>query len=122
MSKYDQHHQIQQRAQRDTEKADQWVAAQGLNSQSFQETDIRLLRAQQQAHTLLSQHSDLLTQSQREALEEFREKMANRKTRNRLKPSAANVALNIGSKINRQLFKQHRHLIMAKTRATDYGN
>ncbi len=119
MSKYDQHHQIQQRAQRDTEKADQWVAAQGLNSQSFQETNIRLLRAQQHAHTLLSQHSDLLTQSQREALEEFREKMANRKTRNRLKPSAANVALNIGSKINRQLFKQHRHLIMAKTRATN---
>lgn len=113
MSKYDQHHQIQQRTRKDTANTDQWVAAQGLDADSFQGTNIRLLRAQQQAHTLLSQHSDLLTQSQRKALEDFKEKMSNKKTRNRLKPTAANVVLNIGSKINRQLFKQHRHLIMA---------
>jgi hypothetical protein len=113
MSKYDQHYQIRQRERSDTARADQWIAAQGLDAESFQGTNVRLLRAQRQAHTLLSQHSDLLTQSQRRTLEDFKKKMAGKKTRSRLNPSAANAVLNIGSKINRQLFKQHRHLIMA---------
>jgi len=65
MSKYDQHYQIRQREKSDTAKAYQWIAAQGLDAESFPGANVRLLRAQQQAHTLLSQHSDLLTQSQR---------------------------------------------------------
>jgi membrane protease subunit (stomatin/prohibitin family) len=90
-----------------------WLRDNGIAVQSFGITHIRLLQAQQQAHALLSQHSTLLTQSQRTTLEHFQQAMTNKRTRNRLKPASANPILNISSKINRQLFKQHRSLAQA---------
>jgi hypothetical protein len=94
----------------DTMSSNDWLAEVGLNADTFGITHIQLLQAQQQAHTLLSQHSTLLTQSQRTTLEHFQQAMTNKQTRNRLKPASANPILNISSKINRQLFKQHRSL------------
>jgi len=91
-----------------------WLRDNGIAVQSFGITHIRLLQAQQQAHALLSQHSNLLTQSQRTTLEHFQRAMTNKRTRNRLKPASANPVLNISSKINRQLFKQHRSLAQAQ--------
>jgi membrane protease subunit (stomatin/prohibitin family) len=91
-----------------------WLRDNGIAVQSFGITHIRLLQAQQQAHALLSQHSNLLTQSQRITLEHFQQAMTNKRTRNRLKPASANPVLNISSKINRQLFKKHRSLAQAQ--------
>ena len=87
-----------------------WLRDNGIAVQTFGTTHIRLLQAQQQAHALLTQHSNLLTQSQRTTLETFQHQMAHKNTRIKLKPTAANPVLNISSKINRQLFKQHRQL------------
>jgi hypothetical protein len=91
-----------------------WLRDNGIAVQSFGITHIRLLQAQQQAHALLSQHSNLLTHSQHTTLEHFPLAMSNKRTRNRLKPASANPILNISSKINRQLFNQHRSLAQAQ--------
>jgi membrane protease subunit (stomatin/prohibitin family) len=91
-----------------------WLRDNGIAVQSFGITHIRLLQAQQQAHDLLNHHSNLLTQSQRTTLEHFQQAMTNKRTRNRLKPASANPVLNISSKINRQLFKQHKSLAQAQ--------
>jgi type IV pilus biogenesis protein CpaD/CtpE len=115
MSKYDQYHRIQQKERDDTALAQKWVSEQGLNPDSFASTDVSQLRAQQQAQIILTQHSDLITRSQRDTLECFVKKMSNKKSRSRLHPRAANVVMNISSKINRQLFNQYRQLIKATT-------
>jgi hypothetical protein len=81
MSKYDQNYQIRRREQVDTARTDEWVSQQGLTSEAFQSMDICLLRAQREARTLLSKHSELLTQSQCEQLEDFSRKMAKPRTR-----------------------------------------
>jgi acetylornithine/succinyldiaminopimelate/putrescine aminotransferase len=91
-----------------------WLRDNGISVKTFGTTHIRLLQAQQQAHALLTHHSNLLTQSQRTTLEQFQHEMAHKNTRIKLKPTAANPILNISSKINRQLFKQHRHLAQAQ--------
>jgi hypothetical protein len=106
--------QIARQSHIDTLSANYWLTEVGLNADTFGITHIRLLQAQQQAHALLSQHSNLLTQSQRTTLEHFQQAMTNKRTRNRLKPVSANPVLNISSKINRQLFKQHRSLAQAQ--------
>lgn len=103
----------QQRA--DTSRSETWLHEQGLNVRLIADgTHIRLLKAQQQAHIILAQHLHLLTASQVQALQQFKQHMANARLRSKLKPTAANLVLNISSKVNRQLFKQHRHLIKAQ--------
>jgi hypothetical protein len=114
MQKHELQHQIRNHETADTIKANEWLTDAGFNAQTFGSTNIRLLQAQQQAHALLSQHSNLLTQSQRTTLEHFQQAMTNKRTCNRLKPASANPVLNISSKINRQLFKQHKSLAQAQ--------
>ena len=109
----DKQFQILQRSAADTLAAKEWLEQTGFHSTTFGTTHIRLLQAQQQAHALLTHHSNLLTHSQRTTLENFQQLMAHKRTRDRLKPAAANPILNISSKINRQLFKQHRQLTQA---------
>jgi hypothetical protein len=113
MQKHELQHQIRKQEAADTIKANAWLADTGLNAHTFGTTHIRLLQAQQQAHALLTHHGNLLTHSQRTTLEQFQQAMANKRTRSRLKPASANPVLNISSKINRQLFKQHRSLTQA---------
>jgi hypothetical protein len=94
----------------DTYETNEWLWKEGFNESTFNSTHIKLLQAQQQAHALLTYHSNLITTSQAATLRHFQHLMANKNTRIKLKPSAANPVLNISSKINRQLFKQHRQL------------
>jgi hypothetical protein len=70
--------QIARQSHIDTLSANNWLKEVGLNADTFGITHIRLLQAQQQAHALLSQHSNLLTQSQRTTLEYFQRAMTNK--------------------------------------------
>jgi len=106
----DKQFQINLRSDCQTQDTNRWLTEQGLDADTFGTTHIRLLQAQQQAHTLLTHHSGLLTDSQRMTLERFQQQMRQPKTRSRLKPTSANAVLNISSRVNRQLFKQHRQL------------
>ena len=105
--------QIARQSHIDTLEANEWLEQTGFNSNTFGTTHIRLLQAQQQAHALLTHHSNLLNHSQRTTLENFQQLMAHKRTRDRLKPTAAYPILNISSKINRKLFKHHRQLTQA---------
>jgi len=121
MNKNEQQYQIRTRERADTADADRWLASQGLSAGSFAGTPTRLLQAQRQAHVLLSQHKELLTQEQRATLEGYQKKMADRKARTRIKPKLVNEVLNIGSKINRQVFKLYKQTLRATEQGTTPG-
>lgn len=104
---------INRRSDRETTSSTNWIRSIGLNSESFFTTNIKLLQAQQQAHTILKHHHDLLTLEQAATLQKFQHLMTHKNTRKKLKPSAAHQVFNINTKINRQLFKKHRQLAQA---------
>jgi len=103
-------YQILVKQRKQTLETDQWLRKQGIDNQSFTSTHPKLLKAKQAAHQLLTHHNDLLNNEQRLTLDEFRHKMSNKKTRQKLKPEAAYPILNINTKISRHLFKLHRTL------------
>jgi hypothetical protein len=87
-----------------------WLRDNGIAVNAFSTTHIKLLQAQQAAHTLLTQNAHLLTPAQTKQLKAFQQKMTHKKVREKLKPTAAYPILNISTKINRQLFKEYRRL------------
>ena len=87
-----------------------WLRDNGIAINSFSTTHVKLLQAQQTAHTLLTQNLNLLTSNQIKALKAFQRKMTNKKARAKLKPEAAYPILNINTKINRQLFKLNKQI------------
>jgi len=87
-----------------------WLRDNGIAVNSFATTHVKLLQAQQTAHTLLTQNKDLLTTSQIKTLMAFQRSMSNKSARAKLKPEHAYPVLNINTKINRQLFKLHKQL------------
>jgi len=106
----DKQHQIHRHQLKSEEQVETWLAKQGLSKKTFDATPIYLLKAQLQAHQLLTKNSNLLTIEQTNTIKNFQRLMAQKRTRERLKPSIANSILNISSKINRKLFKQHRQI------------
>ena len=110
MNKQEQQYQIRKQEQQDTQQADTWIKQQGLNTGTFSTTNLQLLQAQQTAHTLLTAHKHLLNQKQIQTLKKFQQKINNKRISTKLKPCAAYQVLNIGTKINRQLFQAYKQL------------
>jgi hypothetical protein len=111
-------YQILRKNDKDTLTTEKWIKDTGLNVRAFNQLPVLLLQAQQVAHTLLTQHLNLLTTEQIKTLRAFQRKVVNKKIRTKLKPATAYPILNISTKINRQLFKQHRQLSKASITAT----
>lgn len=101
-------YEMNKRSSRDTVATEIWMKENGFNAGTFGNTHIELLQAQKIAQALITNNASLLTQSQTKIIENFQQKMTSSKLRSKLKPSAAYPILNINTKINRQLFKQHR--------------
>jgi hypothetical protein len=99
------------RANANTQRADDWLVSQGLNSSNFASTPIKLLQALQQANALLANHAAVLDPFQRDILTNFQRRMTNARLYGRIKESAAFPIFNISKIINRQIFKQNRQLI-----------
>lgn len=110
MNKQEQQYQIRKQEQQDTQQADTWIKQQGLDTGTFATTNLQLLQAQQTAHTLMTAHRHLLNQKQIQTLLAFQQKITNKRTSTKLNPKAAYQVLNIGTKINRQLFKAYKQL------------
>jgi hypothetical protein len=110
MNKQEQQYQIRKQEQQDTQQADTWIKQQGLNTGTFGITNLQLLQAQQTAHTLLTAHKHLLNQKQIQTLKKFQQKINNKRTNTKLNPKSSYQVLNIGTKINRQLFKTYKQL------------
>jgi hypothetical protein len=108
MSKRHQHYQIQQRAERDDKQTDAWLRAQGFSAEIFSETAVELLEAQRIANRCLSHHSQLLSSKDVDVLNRFLYSMSKRHTRKRIRQARIHQVMNIGNRINRQLFKQLR--------------
>ena len=96
----DKQSQINRRIELDSQLTSKWIAQQGISNKAFNNANITFLKAKKQAHHLIKFHKNLLSESQRKTLEQF-------------KPNQAHNVLNISSKINRQLFKQDRQLTQA---------
>jgi len=110
MNKQEQQYQIRRQEQQDTQQADTWIKQQGLNTGTFGTTNLQLLQAQRTAHTLLTAHKHLLNQKQIQTLKKFQQKINNKRTNTKLNPKSSYQVLNIGTKINRQLFKTYKQL------------
>ena len=110
MNKQEQQYQIRKQEQQDTQQADTWIKQQGLDTGTFGTNNLQLLQAQQTAHTLLKAHRHLLNQKQIQTLKKFQQKTNNKRTRTKLNPKTAYQVLNIGTKINRQLFKAYKQI------------
>ena len=87
-----------------------WLRDNGITIRVFNTADDKLLQAQKTAHTLLTQHTNLLTADQIQTLQAFTKRMTHTNTRTKLTPKSAYPILNISTKINRQLFQQYRQL------------
>jgi hypothetical protein len=93
---------------------EKWIRENGMDVKTFNVTHPKLLQAQKVAHTLLTQHAELLNPAQTRSLHDFQRRMANKRSRQALKPTAAYPILNIGTKINRHLFSAHRQINKAQ--------
>jgi hypothetical protein len=100
--------QINCTAEKQTRSADKWIRTMGMSAKRFQSTNSKLLLAQKHAHTIIKEHSDLISPQQLQCLQNFAKHMRSKKSHQTVKPEAANTTLNISSKVNRQLFRQRR--------------
>ena len=110
MNKQEQQYQIRKQEQQDTQQAEAWIKQQGLDTGTFGTNNLQLLQAQQTAHTLMTAHRQILNQKQIQTLKKFQQKTNNKRTRTKLNPKTAYQVLNIGTKINRQLFRAYKQL------------
>lgn len=87
-----------------------WLRDKGLNDKTFSTAKLNAVRAQTMAHTLLTQHLQLLTNSQIHSLTAFQQATANKRDLHRVSDSFCKCVMNINANINRKLFRQHRKL------------
>ena len=96
-----------------------WLRDIGLNDKTFNTTNLIIVRAQTMAHTLLTQHCALLSNSQLHSLTAFEQACGNKRERQRITDTFCHCVMNINTNINRKLFKQHRKLNKPKITATN---
>lgn len=101
---------ILRKQKKDAIATEKWIRSTGLNTETFNSINPKILQALQTAHALLTQHSTLLTTEQTKIIQNFIRKASNKKLSLKLKPESAYQVLNISSKINRQLFKLHKKI------------
>ena len=113
MNKQEQQYQIRVSALRDTEATDAWLKQSGMNVQLFAKLDTLHLKAQAAAKRTLGIHVEhaqleLLDNKYQQALEQYLASMQNKRKRARLSDKRAYQVLNICTRANKRLFKQHR--------------
>jgi hypothetical protein len=96
-----------------------WLRDIGLNDKTFNTTNLIIVRAQTMAHTLLTQHRALLSNSQLHSLTTFKQACGDKRERQHITDAFCHCVMNINTNINRKLFKQHRKLNQPKITATN---
>jgi hypothetical protein len=95
-----------------------WLRDNGLNDKTFSTAKLNAIRAQTMAHTLLTQHRNLLSNSQIQSLTAFQQATATKRDIQRVSDSFCKCVMNINANINRKLFRQHRKLNWQHIQAT----
>jgi hypothetical protein len=90
--------------------ANEWLAENGLCAKQLLRTELEIQQAQICAYNLIQHHADHLTVSQVTYLNKYLKAAIYYNTRIRLQKHHAYKVMNIGSKINRKVFKQNRQL------------
>ena len=93
---------------KDERLTENWIKANGLNVGHFNDSDIKQLQAQQIAHRLLKENGNLLTEKQIGILNNFNKAMNNKQLRSKLTQKQCYAVMNIGTEINRKLFKAYK--------------
>lgn len=86
----------------------QWLKQNGMDEKSFTVIDLPFLQAQQVAFALMKYHAALLNDEQTTLLTTYLVDIKHKAKRKALTATKAYRVLNIGTKINRQLFKAHK--------------
>ena len=86
----------------------EWLKQNGMDEKSFTVIELPFIQAQQVAFALMKYHADLLDDDQTEFVCSYLEDIKNQAKRKKLTATKAYRVLNIGTKINRQLFKAHK--------------
>lgn len=106
MHKHVQQLDIQRKNDRDTQRTNHWLKSQGLSIDDFAKMDTVLLQAQQIAHNCLKHHGSLLTYSEARVLNQFLQCLQKKSLRQCIKPAQVYKVMNIGTSLNRRVFKQ----------------
>ncbi len=93
-----------------TTNTNYWLKQNGLKPELLTAVDVELLQAQKIAHNLLKHHARLLGMNQAATLNNFLNAMTFGNKRRRITKQQCYKVMNIGTEVNRKVFKQHRLL------------
>ena len=85
-----------------------WLKKNGMSESSFMAMDALFVQAQQIAHNLIKHHAALLTETQVASLNGYLVKASNKGKRRTLTSNNAYIVMNLGKRINRQIFKAYK--------------
>jgi hypothetical protein len=91
-------------------QTDKWLKSNGLNPNNFCDTPLNLVQAQKTAHNLLKHHSELLAADETKLLKTFLFQLRQKCLIKKVLIANLYRVMNLGTKINRQVFKQHKAL------------
>ena len=86
----------------------EWLKQNGMDEKSFTVIDLPFLQAQQVAFALMKYHAALLNEEQTDLLTTYFNDIKHKAKRKTLTATKAYRVLNLGTKINRQVFKAHK--------------
>ena len=86
----------------------QWLNENGWDDKTFTVIELPFLQAQQVAYCLMKYNSALLNEEQTDLLTNYLNDIKHKAKRNKITKKTVYRVLNLGTKINRQLFKAHK--------------
>lgn len=95
---------------KEEQTANNWLKENGITNRLFNEAQVFQLQAYKTATNILKHNVKLLNNTEYEQLTSYCKAMLNSRQRNSLTKRNTYEILNIGTRINRQLFKQYRKI------------
>jgi len=95
---------------KDEQLANDWLKENGITNRLFMEVQVFQLQAYKTATNILKHNVELLKTNEYEQLTSYCKRMLNSRQRNSITKRNTYQILNIGTRINRQLFRQYRNI------------
>ena len=95
---------------KDEQTANNWLKENGITNRLFNEAQVFQLQAYKTAKNILKHNVELLKNGEYEQLTNYCKAILNSRQRNSLTKRNTYEILNIGTRINRQLFRQYRKI------------
>ena len=95
---------------KDEQLANDWLKENGITNRLFNEAQVFQLQAYKTATNILKHNVELLKTNEYEQLTSYCKRMLNSRQRNSITKRNTYQILNIGTRINRQLFRQYRKI------------